>query len=117
MTRFHKLDDDGNAHFYNLEGDFFYPLCPVNVLGVTKIDIDNNNHNMIIQNFAHAPNFTWNHNACQMSLKHRPKNLPDFSKSWSHTTIFALAAAASKEQFNKSTPDGVTKKFGFLSKK
>ena len=72
---------------------------------------------MSIQTFASASNFTWNHGQCSMHFNHGPTNLPELPVSWSETSSFVLATAASKNQFNTLTPDDMAKLFGSLSKK
>ena len=80
-------------------------------MGVTKLAIDENDQSMSIQNFTQVSHFTWNNGEHQMNFKHEPTNLLEFPKSWSNAISFALAAAASNEQFNKLTPNDTTNSF------
>ena len=116
-ARFYWLDNNVNSFFYNLEDAIYYPSSLVNVVGITKLANDNNDQSISIQTFASASNFTCNHDQCQKYFKYGPANLPELPMPWLKTTSMTLATDVSKDQFNKLTPDDVTKMFVSLSKK
>ena len=110
------VDDDSNQHAMTLEDGLCYPRSPVNVISVTKLELDRDDAILNTQTFSSYSMFTRNKGESSTHFKHGTSNLPELNIISSFNPLTVLSTRLKDSIIRLSNQDQL-QLFEHVSKK